>query len=1514
MADLSGMFAQMDAAVGQNGAPPSPPTPSVDAAPSSSPTASRGSSNYQRTMDALNAALGQGGAGTDRDPSTLTIEHGPTYGHTLAALDAVLSAPPGTRIIAGAAPIVPAGMTPRGASDPTPGSVPPSTWLRADPSSASSDADTSPQSGSTLGPTRRISDADAMSGATSAAPSPSVLANSADDGYMSGALKGAGTAAVKAVGNATGFVGGLSNLADYLMARGESAVTGQPVDEILADLARKKRDQQAGSIAGPTVARLSDPRNVLPAPADVSDPILAKTGEYRPTSEAGRLAQAGTEAALSSVGPGMGAAKAGIGTVLKGAATMAPANFVAGAAAQGATDATGSPLAGLVAGAATPAIGEAVGVGVRGVGRLAAPVAGGSKLLDAAPIVGPALQSGREAAVAGKVLGQSSDPAALRSWALSPADAPEVPNSPRTLAGSVGDDAGLYQAEKDARNVANATPTARVTVDGRGYGGQSFNGVDRAQSDAQVAALRAPQPDADVFRPGQVIRSRMDAIDAAAQDAEDRLNAAHADAVSSRTAAGQSFAADQQSGLAQRTADRVQAGADFADQARADLAGRTADRTQAAAEDAGQAQAARDDAHAQLVQRFADAHAAQLGAAQDAAAPLGEPVNAEDLGSTLRSSVEAVRAGAKGLHRDLYKAVDPEGTLALVATSVGDRASSILDGLKANGAELTPVEAPLFRRAAALPDVATYGTLHALDTDLSAAMSTERRTAGESSAWARLSQLKGSVKSAMTNAADNQAAHEARMVDAGRMAPEDTIAARLQQGFDANRSGQSVEARAAVGADHGAGPTARAAPYPGQDGAPVSSRGYAGSPSGGEGLPSNAGGAGQGAPREVGTGPRPDAPAFDPDGPLRAPQRPDMPRPQDLQAFVRAHGGMTDPGGDLRSMGLHDLIARPGRGVSQDRMRLMAAEAGYLGADTARAMAETHPNDLLDAVSGDRPVHSARDEDAAAAWTDYDAAKEAHASARGELGTRSTFGVVPERPPLDAYSRDDVEGPSGAALPAPARSGLQPNFDKGAANRLKAANAAYTEYARTYKNPIVGPGLRTTGYAGQYQRGDAAFIKGAIRPGPEGYENARAFLTAARNDPEALGAMQDAALNPLRRAALGPGFVHPKALANWKASYGPALRALDEVTPGFSSRFDDAGHATQALLDLGAEHKAAIAMARQEAARQAVIDDAARKTGLGQANAADRATVANLLAERTANDRAAAQADKTSTAAAISDRTASDRAAVAQSRADTSAGIAQARSIVREARATPAVRFANGGGTGVASTEVENAVGSFLKTGTTGATRMRGLVASVAHDTEALAGLRKAGSDWIVRSHLNADGTLSGAKLIGFLKDNAASLRELYPHDQVSMMGAIARDAEAGARWRTSTAIKGGSDTAKNLLAMAGKVGHAAAHVSLGMVAVEAVSQGFEHGGLQGAAVGGLGAAGAYLVNSLRQAGIRRTSDLYMAALADPELARALISKMPATADSGTMLAFSRALRRSLILGPMAVGQKAQIQ
>ncbi len=213
-------------------------------------------------------------------------------------------------------------------------------------------------------------------------------------------------------------------------------------------------------------------------------------------------------------------------------------------------------------------------------------------------------------------------------------------------------------------------------------------------------------------------------MNVAADDAIDRLTAAHNDAVAGRASATQGFADGANADLAARQADRTQAGADFAGQQRADLADRTMDRGQASGDAKAAGDALRQAQQEALTQRLSDALAGQQGAAQDAAAPLaGGPLSASDLGGALRNSVEAVRAGQKDIHRQLYQAVDPTNSLAMVATPIGDRASAIAADLASRGGDLAPAEASLFNRAAALPDVASYGMVHQLDTDLSAAMS-----------------------------------------------------------------------------------------------------------------------------------------------------------------------------------------------------------------------------------------------------------------------------------------------------------------------------------------------------------------------------------------------------------------------------------------------------------------------------------------------------------------------------------------------------------------------------------------------------------------------------------------------------------------------------------------------------------------------------------------------------------------------------------------------------------------------
>jgi hypothetical protein len=112
----------------------------------------------------------------------------------------------------------------------------------------------------------------------------------------------------------------------------------------------------------------------------------------------------------------------------------------------------------------------------------------------------------------------------------------------------------------------------------------------------------------------------------------------------------------------------------------------------------------------------------------------------------------------------------------------------------------------------------------------------------------------------------------------------------------------------------------------------------------------------------------------------------------------------------------------------------------------------------------------------------------------------------------------------------------------------------------------VGP------FKGRYDLPDSAVPSKAVVAGPKGYETARAFIKAAGNDPVAIGTMLDQALAPLRKpgALLPSGALKPAALEKWKSDFAPALRALDEVNPGFSRQFDNAARATELMVEAGA--------------------------------------------------------------------------------------------------------------------------------------------------------------------------------------------------------------------------------------------------------------------------------------------------------------------------------------------------------
>ena len=155
-----------------------------------------------------------------------------------------------------------------------------------------------------------------------------------------------------------------------------------------------------------------------------------------------------------------------------------------------------------------------------------------------------------------------------------------------------------------------------------------------------------------------------------------------------------------------------------------------------------------------------------------------------------------------------------------------------------------------------------------------------------------------------------------------------------------------------------------------------------------------------------------EAPFSDPSATMTAPPSPGVPRPQSLAQFVRAAGGIQDQGGDLKSMGLDKLIAKPGQGLGPDAMRQAAAQAGYLsgsvggGVDDAARFSTI--GDLHNALEDADRVYSVHDDDALHAWDQHDQAKAAYQRQQADSDGISRSAAPPNAPGL-GFGGPDVD-------------------------------------------------------------------------------------------------------------------------------------------------------------------------------------------------------------------------------------------------------------------------------------------------------------------------------------------------------------------------------------------------------------------------------------------------------------------------------------------------------------------------
>ena len=158
---------------------------------------------------------------------------------------------------------------------------------------------------------------------------------------------------------------------------------------------------------------------------------------------------------------------------------------------------------------------------------------------------------------------------------------------------------------------------------------------------------------------------------------------------------------------------------------------------------------------------------------------LGGTQTPEAYGQTLRQSVEDARKVARKERSDLYKAIDPDNKLNAITTPIREMADNVIGGLTEYDAPLTGEVKAIFDLAQKMGDILPFKNLDAFDKRITAAISAERRAAGESPVWMRLTQLKGAVINSIVNSAENQHNWEQAAVAAGKMAPEDTLASRM---------------------------------------------------------------------------------------------------------------------------------------------------------------------------------------------------------------------------------------------------------------------------------------------------------------------------------------------------------------------------------------------------------------------------------------------------------------------------------------------------------------------------------------------------------------------------------------------------------------------------------------------------------------------------------------------------------------------------------------------------------------
>jgi hypothetical protein len=360
----------------------------------------------------------------------------------------------------------------------------------------------------------------------------------------------------------------------------------------------------------------------------------------------------------------------------------------------------------------------------------------------------------------------------------------------------------------------------------------------------------------------------------------------------------------------------------------------------------------------------------------------------------------------------------------------------------------------------------------------------------------------------------------------------------------------------------------------------------------------------------------------------------------------------------------------------------------------------------------------------------------ARASSRANAGNDASVGAA-------GVSRQaGAEGEGGSGV----RPGDErvPNFTPEDLERYNAAKQRHIDRVTTFRQGPVGDALKTTGFAGDFKKSGARVAASIFKKGAEGAESLNAWLKAAGDDPQALPIIQDLASASLVDAAKDG--LTPQRLAAWKRDHAPALARIDELSPGFSNRFDDVATATQALEDASRAQTTGVRQAGRD--RDASIRDAERE---------HTSTVA-----QTVKDEAGKVRDF-------------------------------------EGNAGNFLKYNN-------AEDLGREIGAIMNSKDS-ATRVGRLLDDIGGDPAALEGARRATAEWLVNKFSNVAIGDQGVrnlspKMSPFIQQRETTLRRLYGDEGYGTLTKLGDDIDRGVQHATRKAASTGSDTASKINGM----------------------------------------------------------------------------------------------------------------